>query len=102
MLVGGGTDQLDIDVHGIGDLLYAALKDVGRAQLFADVAQIIRRALIFLRRRARDYFEGSNLRQARQNFVLNTLGKISIRFVVAQIIERQNGNALARDINRRI
>ena len=33
MLVGGGTDQLHIDVHGVGDFLHAAFEDVGDAEL---------------------------------------------------------------------
>ena len=41
---------------------------------------------------ARNHFEIADLGQTRQDFILNSLGKISVLFVAAEIFEGQDGD----------
>ena len=83
MLVGSGADQLDVDMNRVRDLLHTAFQQIGHAQLIANFMQIIRSAFVFPGRSARNDLQRRDFRQARQDFILNTLGKVGIRFVVA-------------------
>src|SRR4030095_6898847 len=91
VFVGGRAYKLNINVHGVGDFLDTALQQMGNAQLFPYFAQIVRSAFVFLRRSARDDLQRSDLGQSRQDFVLNAVCEIGVRFVVAQILERKDG-----------
>ena len=53
--------------------------------------------LILLRRSARNHFQVRDLRQPRQDFVLNAFGEISVRLVLAQVLEGQDGDRFLRD-----
>ena len=64
---------------------------------FAISRKIVRRTLEMLRRGARDDFQVGDLRQARQDFVLHAFGEISVRLVLAQILERQNRDRFCAD-----
>ena len=96
MLISRGADQLDVDVNRVRDLLHTAFQQIGYAQLIANFTQIIRCAFVFPGRSARNDFQRRDFRQAREDFILNTLGKVGIRFVVAQVFEGKHGNALGR------
>ena len=63
--------------------------------------RIVRRALVMLRRRARDDFQIGDLRQARQDFVLDAVGEIGVGFVFAPVIEWKHGNAFFGRSQRR-
>ena len=76
------------------DFLHAAFEDVGHAELLRDLGQVARLALILLGRSARDHFQVRDLRQPRQDFVLDAAGEILVRLVFAQTRERQHGDAL--------
>ena len=65
--------------------------------MLADLTQVLGRALVFLGRRARDDLERGNLGEPGKDFVLDAVGKISIRFIVAKVLERQDGDAFFRD-----
>src|SRR5450432_3511690 len=67
-------------------------EDVNHPQFLRNLGKIFRRALETLCRRARDDFEVRNFRQTRQNFILNSLRKISVTLLSAEIVERQHGD----------
>src|SRR5260370_7826757 len=93
MLIGGGADQLHVDVHGVGNFLHTTFKQMGDPKLLPDFTQIVGRTFVFLGRTTRNNFERRDFRKPREDIVLNSFGKISIRFVVAQIIEWKDSNA---------
>ena len=95
------ANQLDVHVHSVSDFLHTAFEKIRHAQLLADLTQVLGRALVFLSRSARDDLERGNLREPGQDFVLDTVGKVSIRSIVAEILERQDGDAFFRDRRRR-
>ena len=76
-------DQLHVHAHRVSALLHASFQDVGHPQSFADIGQVLRRAFVMLRRCARDNLQISNLRQTRENFVLDAIGKVGVFFVAA-------------------
>ena len=94
MRIAGRLDKLDVDAHLIGSFLDAALQDVGHAKLLRDLGEIAWLALILLGGRARDHFQIRDLRQPREDFFLDAIGKISIRLVFAPIFEGQHRDGL--------
>ncbi len=83
-------DQLHINSHLIGRTLYAAFQNIRDAQLLGDLKQVIRRAFETLRGGARNYFQISNLRQPREDLLLNAIGKVSVVRIAAQVFEWKN------------
>src|ERR1700692_1617443 len=96
MLVRRGADQLHIHVHSISDSLHAALAKIRYASLLADLTQVLGSTLVFLRRGARDHLKRGNLRKSGKDLVLDAVGKVSIRFIVAEVLKRQDGDAFFR------
>ena len=94
MGIGRCIDQLHCHAHLIGRSLNTTLENIQDTELFRDVTQVIRRALVFLRRSARDHFQIRHLGQARQNFILDSLGEVGVIRVTAQVVERQNRDRL--------
>ena len=88
------VDELDIHPHLVIRLLHATLQDVRHAKLLGDLREIVRRAFEMLRRRAGDHFQVGDLCQPRQNFVLDALGEVGVRLVLAQVLEGQDGDRL--------
>ena len=74
----------------IARFLDAAFQNIGDAELLRDLAQIARRAFVFLRRCPRDDFEITDLGKPRQNLVLDTIGEVGIAFFLAQTFKRQH------------
>ena len=97
----GCFNELHVHAHGIAALLHTSFQDVSDAKLRSDVAQILRHAFVMLRGRTRDHLQIGDLRQARQNFVLDTVGKVGIGFVVAPVFERKYGYTFFRHKSRR-
>ncbi len=85
-----GANQLDVHVHSISDFLHTAFEKMRHAQLLADLTQVLGRALVFLGGGARYDLKLGNLRKPGKDFVLDTIGKVSIRFIVAEVLERQD------------
>src|SRR5262245_2792109 len=77
--------------------LDAAFEDMFDVQFLGDLTQIIGSALVFLSRGARDNLQVSDLREPGQNFVLDAVGEVGVRFFIAQILEGKNRNRLSRD-----
>ena len=100
MIVGRRTDQLRVDVNRIAGLLHAALQDVGHAKLLCNFAQVVRFTLQLLSRGTRNDFQRPDLGQARQDFILNSGGEISVLFFVAQIFKGQDRNRFTRNVAR--
>jgi hypothetical protein len=92
MCIGDRIDQLDIDPDLIGHLLDTTFKNVGNSKLLPDFGQIARLALVLLRRGARDDFQVSDFREPRQDFLLDSVGEVSVSFFFTEILKRQNGN----------
>src|SRR5438477_202964 len=67
-------------------------------EMVSHLTQIDRRAFVFLSGTAGDNLESSDLGEPSQNLVLNPLRKVRVGFIVAQIIERQNGNRFVRHL----
>ena len=74
----------------------ATLHDIGDAKLARDLRKILGSTFVMLRRRARNHLEIGDLRQARQELILNSFGEIGVRLVVTQIFKRQDGDAFLR------
>src|ERR1051326_8645283 len=89
--------ELDIDANLLAGLLDASFQYIRDAKLLGDLRKIRGPALKLLRGCARNYFEIGELRQARQNFILDAFSKVGVRLVVAKIFKWQNCNAFFRD-----
>ena len=94
MRIVGGFDQLHVHPHRVAALLHAAFQDVRHAKLAGDLGQVFRRALVMLGRGARDHLQIGDLRQAGQDFVLDAVGKVGVLLVAAQVLERQDRDAI--------
>ena len=102
MRVVSGIDQLRIDSYLVRDPLDASFQNVSYPERTADVMQIPhRRALILRHTGAADHFQVCDLGQIRENFILNTVGKERVLFVVAEIFKWKDRDAFVRDGRRR-
>jgi hypothetical protein len=81
---------VNIDPHLIACFLDATLKDVRYAKLLRDLSKIARFTLILLRRSARNYFQIRDFSQTRQDFLLDAVSEISVLWIAAQILKRQD------------
>src|SRR5947207_13325749 len=64
-------------------------------EFFGNFTQISDKAALVLHYRcAADYFQVGHSGEASQNFILHTIGEVSVLFLVAQILERKNRDAL--------
>ncbi len=78
--------------------LHTSFEKVGDTSCSPDLAQVAHRAAAILHdARAADHLEISDLRQVGQDFVLHAIGKIGVRFLLAQVLEGQHGDALFRN-----
>ena len=98
MRVIAGIDQLRVDPHFVRCALHAALDQVRHAELLSDFAQIALRASFVLHHGcATDHLQVGDFCQIGQNFILHTVGEEGVLFFVAQVFERQNGDALLKN-----
>ena len=75
-------------------------QDVGHAKLLGDLGKVFRRTFVMLRGSARDHLQVGNLGQARQNLVLDALGKVGVGFIIAPVFERKHRDAFFRRSQR--
>ena len=88
------VDQLCVHPHFVRCPLYTALDHVRNAKLLSDFAQIALHASFVLHHRgAADDFQVRNFCEISQDFILHTVGEEGVLFFVAQVFERQNGDA---------
>ena len=86
--------QLGRDAHLSPSAPHASFENISNPQLLPDLAQIpMRTGDITRDARARDDLEIGELGERRQNVVLHSLGEKGILLVVAEIDEREHGNA---------
>ena len=52
-----------------------------------------------MRSSSRDHLQIRDVRQLRQNFILDAIGKVGVFFFAAQVFKRQNGDALLRNVS---
>ena len=94
MGVSDRIDQLHIDPHLVVRLLHTPFENVHHPELLRDLTQIGRHGLEPLGRSPRDHFQVGDLRQPRQNFILNAFRKKRISLFLAQIVEWEDGDRL--------
>ena len=87
MFVRRCIDQLHIDANTVPGTADAAFQNVGNTKRLPDFAQILRLAAVGHHRCARNYLQIADLRQVRQNIVLNSVGEVSVLFFVAQVFK---------------
>src|SRR6266446_996338 len=90
-----GIDYLGAYVYASARTLHAAFYHVGHAERLGDVAQVALSTTFVLHHRcAADDFEVGNPSEVGKNLILYTISEISVLFIVAQVLERQHGDAL--------
>ena len=81
-------EQLRVDAHFVASALHAAFHHMRDAQFLTNLAQVTRQsALVLHYRSAADDFEVGDLCQMRKNFILHTIGEVSVLFVAAQVFK---------------
>ena len=86
MGIGLRVNQLNIDPHLIGHFLHATLKNRRYAKLLRDLGEIARSALYCCVDVREITFKSAILDQ-RQNFILDTVGKVGVGFVFAPVLK---------------
>ena len=78
--------------------LHAAFEQVRHAKLLSDFAQVALRARLVLHHEVRLItFRSAISGEISQNLVLHAISEVGVLFFVAQIFERQNGDAFFRN-----
>ena len=91
-------NQLCVDANAVGRALDAAFEQICYAKLFSDLAQIARDSSPILHHRcATDYFQGRDLCEVSQDFILHAVGEERVLFLVAQVFKRKDGDAFLRN-----
>jgi hypothetical protein len=91
-------DQLRADAHRFTDSLDGAFQDMSDSELPGNIAKVMRPgAPILHHARATDHFEVSDLGKVGENLILHTNGKESIRFILAQILKRQDSDRFCQN-----
>ena len=102
MAIGQGVQQLHINVHLVVGFLDAAFENIGNSKLARDLTQVFGSAFVTLSRAARNYFQVRNLRESRDNFVLNASCEVLVVGIAAEISKRQDSNGFRqRFVGRR-
>jgi hypothetical protein len=89
---GGGVDELSGDAHAAYRFAHAALKDVADTELASDLLHVHRSPLIGKARIACDHEQPTHAREGRDDILHDTVSKILLLRVAAEIGERKNGN----------
>src|SRR5437868_15034449 len=84
------VNQVNIDPDLIACFLHATLEDVHYAKLLRDLSKIARFALILLRRSAGNHLQIRDFSQTRQHFLLDAVSEISVLWIAAQVLKRQD------------
>ena len=86
----GGFDELGGDPQPLAGAAHAALEDVAHAQFPGHLPDVDRAALVGERRIARDYREGLEAAERRDDVLDNAIGKIVLLDIGADVLERQH------------
>ena len=91
-------DELSIDANPVAGTLHTPFQEMSYAKLLPDFARISRAAaLVKIRGSAADDFQGRDLCQVGEDFVLHAGGEEGVLGVAAEIFKRQHGDAFIRD-----
>ena len=93
MCVDARVEQLDVYPHSVSSLLHGAFEHSGYAEFVSHCLQIFRLAFVFCCRGTRDHLQVADASEFGQDLALNTVGKISIRFFFAQVLEWKDRDA---------
>src|SRR5438132_9109297 len=89
-----GINQLGVHTNAIGRALDTTFEQMNDAELLSDLAQVPRGSTLVLHdTRTADHLQVGDLRQVSEYFVLHTIGEIGVLLLVAEIFERQYGDA---------
>src|SRR5437016_1861989 len=77
-----GIDELDMDTHPIACFAHRDFENVGHAKLSSDFRNVFRGTLESLGRGARDDLEIADPREPGQDFLLNSISKVNVRFIL--------------------
>src|SRR5437773_10376818 len=98
MSVGPGIDQLSIYADAIAGAADGSFQNVCHTKGNTDFAQVsVPAAVLSDGSSARD-FQVCDLGQIRKNIVLNSISEVCVLLVIAEILKRQYGNALFRNV----
>src|SRR5262245_48821095 len=89
------VDQLDVHDDAVSLAPYTAFENIGNVKFLSDFAQIARGiASVLHHRRATDDLQVPDLRETREDVVLDPVRKKCIAFLVTEVFERKYGYAL--------
>ena len=83
-------DQLDRDPDLVTRATHTALKDVRNAQLSCDLRDFLVRVLVYKNARPRDDQQVRNLRESRQDVLMDARCEKRVLLRAAQVVERQD------------
>src|SRR6266536_2588755 len=96
MRVDARVEQLNVYSHFVSSLLHAAFQHTGDAEFASHRLQVFRRAFVSRCRFSRDNLQVADGSELRQDLILNAVGKVSIVWVTAQIVEWENRDAFLK------
>ena len=94
MFVVLGVDQLHIHPHAISLAPHAAFENRAHPEFLPDLAHAFLFAAISHDRGARDHLQVADLREVRQNVILDAIGEIGVLRFAAKVFKRQNRDRL--------
>ena len=103
MAISERIDQLHRNPNMVSRPAHAAFHHIAHTQLLRDFFKIARDATLVLHdRSATNHFQILDLGQIRKQFILDTVGKVSVLLFLAQIFQRQHGDAFGRNRRGRV
>src|SRR5213592_1860651 len=93
MRVDAGVEQLNVYPHSVSSLLHTAFEHTGHAELASHRLQVFRCTFVFGCRFSRDNLQVADASELGQDLILNAVGKVSVVWVTAQIVEWENRDA---------
>src|SRR6202011_3910105 len=101
--IGARSNQLRADAKTVRHALDAAFEYISNAELAGYLGKFSRGIISILHHAcSADHFNPGDFREVGQDFVLDSIREKRIRLVVAQVFEGQDGNALFRNVCRRL
>src|SRR5262249_22458131 len=101
MGIATSIDELHIYPHSVSSFLHAAFEYRGRAEFASHRFQVVRLAFVFRRGRARDNFQVADTSKFGKDFILGTVGEISVPLVFAEIREGKHCDPIKRNAHGR-
>src|SRR5205807_7303787 len=103
MPISAGINELGTDANSPAGALDRAFKNVSDTECLADFPKVALDAVFVLHHGgAADDFEVGDLCEIGQDLVLNTIGKVGVLFVVAEIFKREDSDAFIRNCGSQV